>query len=119
MGNVYLGRCNYADILVEEGESRTLHDWLKSGSAGAFANYLHAVPQELRADLLPIYQQLILEEAARAQKRDHYAQVCGHLAKLLELPEGEPLAAEIALQLKSQYSTRPAFMDELRKVIRR
>lgn len=61
------------------------------------------------------YADYVVRQAPKTSKRDDYARLMPYLKKVASYPGGETLAKEIAVQWKTDYRRKPAFMDELKK----
>lgn len=79
-------------------------------------SHLPAMPMEYHEPLLQRAIKELAGEASRAGKRKEYAQVASRIRELAKLPCARELTGALVARLRSNYSNRPAFMDELSRL---
>ncbi|MNN29452.1 hypothetical protein D3C81_1430540 [compost metagenome] len=77
--------------------------------------YAARLSADYHEEMTRIYSNYIYSAASTSSNRKGYQRVCAIL-KRYKKAVGKPSQEEIILQLKAQYYTRPAFMDELAKL---
>ncbi|GAB1431644.1 hypothetical protein MASR2M29_02690 [Spirochaetota bacterium] len=104
----------YMDILSIENETRLLFEQLKADPSMVFV-YGKQLYAEFPAEIRAICSDEIRQQAAKANNRSRYRQVCGYI-KNLHSYGGKTDLGSIIDQLKAEYPRRPAFIDELDKL---
>ncbi len=105
----------YSQILIEEGEKQKLLEYVKASPSSIEHYYKHLVP-EFKEDVYGLFLQYINAMAARADKRKDYQGVCA-IIRTLKKAGGKEQALAIKQKLYDKYARRPAFRDELTKII--
>ena len=104
----------YMDILSIENETRLLFEQLKAVPSMVFV-YGKQLYAEFPAEIRAICSDVIYQQAAKANNRSGYRQVCAYI-KDLHSYDGKTDLGSIIDQLKAEYPRRPAFIDELDKL---
>lgn len=104
----------FPGILIEEGEKFKLLEYVQQRPSLIEDYYQHLLP-EYEKEVYTLFQQYILQTAARANKRKDYQAVCD-IIRNLKKAGGIESALEIKHKLLAQYPSRPAFKDELGRV---
>lgn len=101
----------YMDILSKEGETRRLLDQLTTHPSEIFT-YGKQLATDFPAEIYAICLDEIRKQAAEANNRAKYKQVCGNIKKLFDYG-GNHEVSRIIEELKAKYPRRPAMIEEL------
>ncbi len=107
----------YTDILIEEGEKEKLLDYVKNRPSSVESYYKHLIP-EFKEEVYELFIKYIEQTASRASNRKSYQGVCA-IIRNLKKAGGKEQALEITQKLYNIYAKRPAFRDELTRVLRK
>lgn len=107
----------YTRILVEEQETGRLLAYVQQQPARIEKFHQHLI-EPFRPDVIQLFQVHIEQAAARSTTRTQYQNVCRIIRQLQEAG-GREEAVAIAHTLLNKYSNKPAFRDELSRVIGR
>ena len=108
-----------ARIYAAENDYPMLYQSIMSVRYGVLQmlqQYMVMLPEEYHEKLLQKGYTSIDIEANRAEKRSDYACVVSKIRQFSALPGAKPLADEMVTNLRTIYSRRPAYMDELSKL---
>lgn len=103
--NMYMG------ILSKEGETQRLLEQLITHPSEIFT-YGKQLSTDFPAETYAIFLDEIRKQAAEADNRIKYKQVCGNIKKLFDYG-GNNEANRIIEELKAKYPRRPAMIEEL------
>ncbi len=104
----------YPDILEKEGESELLLEYL-AGRYDQIGIYEKKLLIAHAQGLYTVYEGHIFGEAERANHRGAYFRVAQMVAQMKQIASKEVIA-KLMNSLRTTYSRRPAFMDELSKI---
>jgi len=104
----------YANVLIEEKETRRLLDFVKEEPARIMYYYKNILPL-YREEVGDLFEKVILDNAKNASDRKKYQDICSKL-KLIAKEGYSDLAKKLVVQFMEMYARKPAFMDELRKM---
>jgi hypothetical protein len=107
-------RSTYIAVCVEERLEERLLAVCRQDPEKAVKLYPHLVPQ-YAGELDAVFRDLIEKEAKCARDREAYRQVCCILRHYVKAC-GTTGAKETIAELRAVYHSRPAFMDELRRL---
>ena len=102
----------YMAILSQEGETRRLLDQLTTHPSEIFT-YGKQLATDFPAETYAICLDEIRKQAAEADNRIKYKQVCGNIKKLFDYG-GNHEVSRIIEELKAKYPRRPAMIEELK-----
>ena len=120
-GNAYFYQKETARICYEEGLLPELETCLVSGSGidepFETANaYIGALPPDARVRVLNILSDRIREDSVPV-KSSHYPYIRQKIELLMDsCDQGKEMMTSLVMELKTNYSNRPAFMRELSKL---
>lgn len=112
------GRCNLADIYVEEGESERLFAIIMENSSydtdvlNRYAKHAGDVHAE---ELLGRYKEILVNDAKRNVNAKAYQRIAQAMDKMCELKGGKSAAHELAELFRLQYKRRSSMMAEIRR----
>lgn len=109
--NLYMG------ILSKESETQRLLEQLISHPSEVFI-YGKQISADFPTEIYALCLDEIRKQAAEADNRIKYKQVCGNINKLFEYG-GNNEVSRIIEELKTKYSRRPAMLDELDRLAAR
>ncbi|MGL5514100.1 MAG: hypothetical protein ACRDBM_12800, partial [Sporomusa sp.] len=101
----------YMAILSKEGETRRLLEQLITHPSEVFT-YGKQLSTDFPAETYTLCLDEIRKQAAEANNRIKYKQVCGNIKKLFDYG-GNNEASRIIEELKAKYPRRPAMIEEL------
>lgn len=104
----------YTKIIIEEKEWGRLLEYVRQSPYMILEFYQYLVTDH-REQVYEIFNRLILQEAARSNKRSSYQRVCSYLRLLVKIGGGN-MASDLIKYLNLEYMRRPAFREELQKV---
>ena len=105
----------YVKILIEEGLKQLLLAYCRQKPWSLPGLYRHLIP-DYADEISPLFEKLIRLEAGRASDRKGYRTVCGIIQNYMHAC-GESATRVLITDLFVTYKKRPAFVDELKKVI--
>lgn len=85
---------------------------------GYIENYAEKLVNYFKEDVINIYKEYIISAARTSSNRRDYQGVCSKIARYKKIA-GKPKQEELISELKGLYRKRPAFIDELGKIIKR
>jgi hypothetical protein len=103
----------YVKILIHENLKPQILDYCKNNFRTIEELYSHLLP-EYENDVDELFIKLIRNDATHANTRNHYGKVCDLIRRYKKVC-GKSTDA-IRDELATEYSNRPAFVDELSKV---
>ena len=106
----------YTRILVEEQEFEKLLAYVSLRPERIEEFYRVLMPR-FRPAVIRLFEAHIQETAGQSTTRRAYQNVC-RLIQMLQQAGGEPEASQIAATLLTRYTNKPAFREELKRVIR-
>lgn len=104
----------YTRILIEEQETEQLLNYVRKQPSRIEDYYKHLIQQYL-PEVKDLFQIYIEAEAARANSRKHYQNVC-RIILMLWQADGKVEARQLIHLLKNKYPRKPAFLDELMSI---
>ncbi|MFU1795238.1 hypothetical protein ACM1RC_15330 [Paenibacillus azoreducens] len=104
----------YRQVLVEEGETSRLMEYVRKNKWSVLQYYPHLVG-DYAEEVFLLFTQIITEEAANSTNRKEYQKVCKKIRSLIKAGGAVP-AGEVIEQLRNDYPYRPALLDELGKI---
>jgi hypothetical protein len=104
----------YRRVLVEEGETSRLMEYVRKNKWSVLQYYPHLVG-DYAEEVFLLFTQVITEEAANSTNRKEYQKVCQKIRSLIKAGGAVP-AGEVIEQLRNDYPYRPALLDELGKI---
>jgi hypothetical protein len=105
----------YTSAIIEEQEWGRLLAYVQQNPHCILDFYRHLLA-DYREQVYELFNGMILQEAAHSNKRSEYQRVCSHLRLLIKIGGGS-IAADLVKHLMFEYMRRPAFREELQKVI--
>ncbi|CQR51598.1 SWIM zinc finger family protein [Paenibacillus riograndensis] len=105
----------YTKLLIQEKEFDRLLKYVHEHPREIEEYYPHLLADHLQ-EVVAIFQSYIKQSAAESSTRNHYRQVCGTIRKLRNAA-GSATAELVANSLLAEYPNRPAFKDELTKLL--
>jgi len=104
----------YTQILVHENLKLKLLEYCRKNTGSIVSFYQNLLP-DYKNETGAMFEKLIYENAARANARKSYRDVCGTI-KLYKKTCGGAAAHAVRDKLAESYKRRPAFVDELRAI---
>jgi len=105
----------YMEILEKEHEHKLLLKELEKHTSQVY-NYGKILVEKYPSDVSRIFNSQINTEADAANKRERYRDVCLHIVQFSN-SGCKTDAARLVMELKDRYKHRPAFVDELTKIL--
>lgn len=107
---------NYGRLLEIEERYEELLSYVLQGGINLLENHEQALAARYPAEIIEKYRSVAEEMALNTGKRSHYRYLVYLLRKIKTYPQGEEIAQEIVEGWREKYRTRPAMMDELKKL---
>ncbi|MNZ29319.1 hypothetical protein D3C78_465650 [compost metagenome] len=104
----------YLKLISEKNDLEEMMVYVRANPS-TIEEYAARLSADYHEEMTRIYSNYIYSAASTSSNRKGYQRVCAIL-KRYKKAVGKPSQEEIILQLKAQYYTRPAFMDELAKL---
>jgi len=105
----------YVKILIEEGLKQLLLAYCQQKPWSLPGLYQHLIPDYVK-EISPLFEELIRLEAGRASDRKSYRTVCGIIQNFMRACD-ESVTSVLIAELFETYRKRPAFVDELKKLL--
>lgn len=107
-----------AKILIEEQEWEKLLSLLDKNANLDFVNeYADHLKEKFPELMLEIYRKAIRRFAEKYMGPEAYRQVAATLKKMLTFPKSKELVQSLTIELKVNFRSRRAFVEELNKVV--
>lgn len=106
----------YEKIIVNEQQTERILKLCQLNPFSITQHYAHLVGK-YDQEVTQIFINYITSEAARANNRSHYKNVC-RIIRTMSKAGYQQQVEELVAGLKSKYARRPAFVDELNQVSR-
>ena len=105
------GKCNVADVLVEEKCSERLLEWLeKRPSPESIERYHTHFASEFPGRTLALFKKSVDKYAAQATGNSRYEEVAKWLGMIREIPGGEAVCDAMLANYRETYKRRSAMM---------
>lgn len=104
----------YLKLIAEKNDTEEMMAYV-TANPSRIEEYADRLSTDYREEMKQVYSQHIYNTASTSSNRKEYQRVCAMLKRYKKVV-GKPSQEEIIAQLKAQYPTRPAFMDELAKL---
>ncbi|GIP34220.1 SWIM zinc finger domain-containing protein [Paenibacillus sp. J2TS4] len=104
----------YTRVLIEEGETARLMDYVRKHNRAVLEFYPHLV-DKFAEEVFLVFTQIISEDIAQSANRKSYRKACGTIRVLIKAG-GAAHARKIVERLREAYPNRPALLDELQKI---
>lgn len=104
----------YLKLIADKDDLEEMMAYLRT-TPSAVEEYAARLSPNYPEEIERIYRGTIYAAAESSSNRQAYQRVCGMLTRY-QTVFGKPSRDEIILQLKDQYTRRPAFLDELSRV---
>ena len=105
----------YTDILIEEKEFKMLLQYVEKNPNTVLKFYKHLLPL-FRNEVYEVFLNFIMDSSQKASNRNGYREVCSYIELLAKEGGTEP-AREVISRLRTLYPRKPAFHDELRRIM--
>lgn len=107
----------YLEIITMEKDKPRLMAYLRSNPSSVFSLYEHLLP-DYCDEIVKTFRSVLHTYAAQAADRKGYQRVCSHI-RIFEKACGKEMAIAIIRECQQAYPRRPAFQDELKKLLAR
>ena len=105
----------YIKLINEENDLEAIMDYVRK-NPNNIEEYAKRLLVNYKEEVIDIYKNYIKVKASYSSNRSHYKEVCG-IIKRYEILAGNKNALELVKQFKVLYRKRPAFQDELGKLM--
>ena len=105
----------YTDILIEEKEFKMLLQYVENNPSTILKFHKHLLPL-FRNEVYEVFLNFIMDSSQKASNRNSYRDVCSYIELLAKEGGTEP-AREVISRLRTLYPRKPAFQDELRRIM--
>ena len=105
-----------SDIYIKEcWWDRLLEMVKKNPSLTNISQYEKYLSKDYAVEITELYEEEIIKSLARSSDRNHYAEVCRYLRRMIKLGARDKVNSMVE-KFKKEYARRPALLDELKKV---
>lgn len=109
------GKNMYLKLIVEENDLNEIMEFVRE-NPGEIETYAHMLVGRFEHGVIKVYRQHIQLAASSSSGRSEYQKVC-KILKRYERIAGKQSTEEIIRELSVAYKRRPAFIDELSRVL--
>lgn len=111
------GESLLVDVYLREGMlDDALGEVLATGRLDTLSRYRRVLSARYPKEYFNAYKELLILFAARSMGRRHYREVVTYLKGMREIEGYEGEFEKLVGSLKEEYSNRPAFLDEMRRL---
>lgn len=105
-----------SDIYIKECWWDRLFEMVKKNpSLTNISQYEKYLSKDYAVEIVEMYEEEIIKSLARSSDRNHYAEVCRYLRRMIKLGARDKVNSMIE-KFRKEYAKRPALLDELKKV---